>query len=109
MWKNSKNTFIIPDKFSISGVDYNVSVVESAEKDLGGGILGDFSSLIHEIRVAKKCLFENEVINIPEEEIIKTYLHELGHCFGEWYNGDDSEAFANAFSNFIFEYLKTKK
>lgn len=109
MWKNSKNTFIIPDKFTISGTEYNVLVVESAEKDLGGGVLGDFSSLIHEIRVAKKCLFENEVIDISEEEIIKTYLHELGHCFGWWYNNDDSEAFANAFSNFMFEYLKTKK
>lgn len=109
MWKNSKNTFIIPDKFTISGTEYNVSVVENAEKDLGGEALGDFSGLIHEIRVAKKCLFENEIIDIPEEEIIKTYLHELGHCFGWWYKGDDSEAFANAFSNFMFEYLITKK
>lgn len=109
MWKNSENTFIIPDKFSISGTEYNVSVVENAEKDLGGAVLGDFSGLIHEIRVAKKCLFENEVIDISEEEIIKTYLHELGHCFGWWYKNDDSEAFANAFSNFMFEYLKTKK
>ena len=53
MWKNSKNTFIIPDKFTISGTEYNVSVVENAEKDLGGEALGDFSGLIHEIRVAK--------------------------------------------------------
>lgn len=109
MWKNSKNTFIIPDKFTISGTEYNVSVVESAEKDLGDYNLGDFSSLVHEIRVAKTCLFEGDILNISEDDIIKIYLHELGHCFGSWYNGDHSEAFANAFSNFMFEYLKTKK
>jgi hypothetical protein len=97
MWKNSKNTFIIPDKFSISGTDYNVLVVENAEKDLGGEALGDFSELVREIRVAKKCIFEDDIINIPEEEIIKIYLHELGHCFGVWYKNDHSETFANAF------------
>ena len=109
MWKNSKNTFIIPDKFTISGTEYNVSVVENAEKDIGNGNLGDFSDLVHEIRVAKSCLFEDDIWNILDDDIIKIYLHELGHCFGNWYNGDLSETFANAFSNFMFEYLKSKK
>lgn len=108
MWKNSKNTFVIPDKFTISGTEYKVSMVESSEKDLNNN-LGDFSSLVHEIRIAKSCLFENDILNISDDDIIRTYLHELGHCFGAWYNYDYSEIFANAFANFMFDYLKSKK
>ena len=108
MWKDSKNIIVIPDEFTISGSTYNVSLVESSEKDLGGA-LGDFTNLFHEIRLAKTCRVDEDVIDMPEDEFIKTYLHELGHCFGYWYKGDNSEEFANAFANFMFEYLTSKK
>lgn len=108
MWKDSKNIIIIPDEFTISGSTYNVSLVESSEKDLGGA-LGDFTNFFHEIRLAKTCGFEGDIIEVPEDEFIKTYLHELGHCFGYWYKGDNSEEFANAFANFMYEYLTSKK
>ena len=49
------------------------------------------------------------ISNIPDDEFIKTYLHELGHCFGYYFNGDSSEELACAFSNFFYEYLLTKK
>ena len=84
MWKDSKNTIVIPDEFIISGSTYNVSLVESSEKDLGGA-LGDFTNLFHEIRLAKTCRVDEEEIDMPDDEFIKTYLHELGHCFGYWY------------------------
>lgn len=108
MWKDSKNIIVIPNKFTVAGSTYNVNILENSEKDLGG-VLGDFTNLLHEIRLAKTCGFENDTIEIPEDEFIKTYLHELGHCFGYYYNGDNSEEFANAFANFLYEYLITKE
>lgn len=108
MWKDSKNIIIIPNSFIVAGSTYNVNIVENSEKDLGSA-LGDFTNLLHEIRIAKTCRLEEDVIDIPEDEFIKTYLHELGHCFGYYYKGDNSEEFANAFANFFYEYLITKK
>lgn len=108
MRKNSKNTIIIPNKFTIAGSTYNVNIVENAEKDLDGA-LGDFTNMLHKIRIAKTCRVNEDVINIPEDEFIKTYLHELGHCFGFYYKSDNSEEFANAFANFFYEYLITKE
>jgi hypothetical protein len=108
MWKNSKDTIVIPNKFTIAGSTYNINIVENSEKDLGGA-LGDFTNIFHEIRIAKTCRFGEDVIDIPKDEFIKTYLHELGHCFGYYYKGDDSEEFANAFANFFYEYLHTKE
>lgn len=108
MRKDSKNAIIIPSSFTVAGSTYNVNIVENSEKDLGGA-LGDFTNLLHEIRIAKTCQLEEDIINIPEDEFIKTYLHELGHCFGYYYKGDNSEEFANAFANFFYEYLITKE
>lgn len=109
MWKDSKNIIIIPNSFTIAGSTYNVKVLESSEKDLDGN-LGDFTNLLHEIRIAKKaCLDDGSEIEIPKDEITKTYLHELGHCFNYYYNNENSEEFANAFANFFYEYLITKK
>ena len=108
MWKDSKDIIIIPNSFTVAGSTYNVNIVENSEKDLGGA-LGDFTNLFHEIRIAKTCRLEEDIIDIPEDELIKTYLHELGHCFGYYYKGDNSEEFANAFANFFYEYLITKE
>ena len=98
----------IPNSFRVGGSTFYVNIVENSEKDLNGA-LGDSTNLLHQIRVAKTCTTEDGIITIPDDEFIKTYLHELGHCFGYYFNGDTSEEFANAFSNFFFEYLITKK
>lgn len=108
MWKDSKDVIIIPNNFTVAGSTYNVNIVENSERDLGGA-LGDFTNLFHEIRIAKTCRLEEDIIDMPEDEFIKTYLHELGHCFGYYYKGDNSEEFANAFANFFYEYLITKE
>lgn len=107
MWKSPSNTIIIPKEFTVGGIKYTVNMVENSEKNLDGA-LGVFTDILHSIQIAKTCRVGEEVINVPEEEIIKTYLHELGHCFGYYYNDDLSEEFANAFSHFIYEYLITK-
>ena len=108
MWKNFEDTALIPKKFTIAGSDYTVKFVESSEDDLGGNY-GDFSNLSHEIRIALNAKLDDEPIKIREDEVLKTYLHELGHCFNYYYNNEYSEEFANAFQNFMYEYLHTKE
>lgn len=98
----------IPKRFTVGGSTYKVIAVENSEIDLGGA-LGDFTNLLHEIRIAKTCRLEEEIIDIPEDEFLKTYLHELGHCFDYYYRSGNSEEFANAFANFMYEYLTTKE
>jgi hypothetical protein len=108
MWKNFEDTALIPKRFAIAGSEYNVKFVNSSEDDLGGNY-GDFSNLSHEIRIALNAKLDDEPIKVREDEVLKTYLHELGHCFNYYYNNECSEEFANAFSNFMYEYLHTKE
>ena len=106
MWKSIENSIVIPKRFVISGSTYNVNIVD-CENDIDA--LGDFCGLLHRIRLAKKAIIDGELTNIPEDEYLKTYLHELGHCFNYYYNNECSEEFANAFSNFMYEYLTSKE
>ena len=99
---------MIPNKFTIGGFEYKVSFLPTTEDDLNGS-LGDFSEILHEIRIAETTKVDNKIINISDNDIFLTYLHELGHCFGAYYNGDFSEEFANAFSHFMFDYFRSKK
>ena len=108
MWKNFDDIALIPEKFCIAGSKYTVNLVNSSEEDLEGNY-GDFTNLKHEIRVALNAKLEDESIKITEDEVLKTYLHELGHCFNYYYNNECCEEFANAFSNFMYEYLHTKE
>lgn len=108
MWKNFEDIALIPKRFTIAGSEYKVKTVDSSEDDLGGNY-GDFSNLSHELRIALNAKLDDEPIKIREDEVLKTYLHELGHCFNYYYNNECSEEFANAFSNFMYEYLHTKE
>jgi hypothetical protein len=98
---------IIPKEFIVGGIKYNVSFVDHT-KDIDYN-LGIHSGLTHEIKIAKQTTYEDREIKIPDDEVLLTYLHELGHCFGYYFNGDSSEELACAFSNFFYEYLLTKK
>ena len=108
MWKHIEDIALIPKRFTISGSDFDVKIVDSSEDDLGGNY-GDFSQLTHELRIALNAKQDNESIKIRDDEVLKTYLHELGHCFNYYYNNECSEEFANAFANFMYEYLHTKE
>ena len=108
MWKNFEDITLIPKRFTIAGSEYEVKMVESSEDDLDGNY-GDFSNLAHELRIALNAKLDGEPTKVREDEVLKTYLHELGHCFNCYYNNELSEEFANAFSNFMYEYLHTKE
>ena len=108
MWKDFKDSALIPKSFIISGSKYNVKLLDSIDDELEGNY-GDFTHLKHELRIGLKAKLDGEDIDIREDELLKTYLHELGHCFNYYYNNECSEEFANAFSNFMYEYLHTKE
>jgi predicted Zn-dependent protease len=99
---------MIPKEFVINNIKYKVNILESSEKDLDYN-LGDYCNILHEIRLAKNVRIEEEDIELSEDNLLLTFLHELGHCFGYYYNDDNSEEFANAFSHFMFDYIKSKK
>lgn len=107
MWKNFKDVDIIPSKFTVGGSEYEVNLVNHMD-DIGGNY-GDFISLKHKIRVALNGELDGDTIKIREDEVLKTYLHELAHCFNYYYNNTVVEEFANAFANFFYEYLHTKE
>ena len=99
---------MIPKEFTINNITYKVHLLESSEKDLDYN-LGDYCGILHEIRVAKNVRVNETDIKLSDDDILLTYLHELGHCFGDYYKDDSSEEFANAFSHFMFDYIKSRK
>lgn len=110
MWKNFNDTDLIPKEFTICGSTYRINMVDSA-RELNGDI-GNISYFEHKINLARNSYIYDDDIHIPDDELAKTYLHELGHCFLEYYNNsnvEDKEAFAQAFSNFMYEYFHTKE
>ena len=107
MWKDFEDLALIPKKFTVGGSEYTVKIANSMD-DIDGNY-GDFTTLRHKIRVALNGELDNEPIKIREDEVLKTYLHELAHCFNYYYNNEVVEEFANAFANFFYEYLHTKE
>ena len=99
---------MIPKKFKVFGTEYTIDLVESSEIDLNGD-LGEYCDILHEIKLAKTVKVDDKIYKISDNDILKTYLHELGHCFEYNWRGDTTEEFAQMFSNFMYEYLTTKK
>ena len=53
---------MIPKEFVVNGVKYSVKLLESSEKDVNYN-LGDYCSILHEIRVAKTVRLEENIVN----------------------------------------------
>ena len=96
---------MIPKSFRIGGGKlFTVELVDNIEHKT----YGDFSDAEALIRVAQKISVDGKEVNISEEDQLRTYLHELIHCFNWMYNCECDEALAQTFSNFLYEYLQTK-
>jgi len=57
-----------------------------------------------------QCIFDDKTIELAADSsnaIDEILLHELGHYFGNYYDIDDSETFAQAFANF-FKLIKSQ-
>ena len=98
---------MIPKEFTIGGITYSVKIYNNTSEIDDN--LGDFSSILKEIRLAKNTMVNNMDVVISDDILEETYWHELGHCFGNYYNDDHSEEIASAFSHFMVEYFKYLK
>lgn len=107
MWKDIDDLALIPKSYKIAGnKTVDIAIVESIND---GGSYGDFSDAKSKIRLAKNIKVEDELIEISDEDILRTYLHELCHSMQFYYNCEYDEAQAQTFSNFMYEYLHTKQ
>ena len=85
----------IPEKIILLGEEFKIKQV--SKKDLECDKCGEDA--------IGMCMFEKKTIAIAidDEEInpIETLFHELGHYFGQYVDGEKSEAFANTFAKYI--------
>lgn len=99
---------MIPKKFTVGGRTYTVKMYEDGDKDVHNNY-GEFSQDYHTIKLSKTVRNGLELIALSDDDILETFCHELGHCFGVYYKDDYSEEFAQAFGHFMFEYFKSLK
>ena len=101
---------MIPTEFKIAGgkIIY-VKIVDIIIESKTDTRFGEFNSGNNTILIAKKVIIEGSEYIQTTEDMERTFLHELGHVF-QFYSGlDMDEMTAQAFSNFMYEYTKTKK
>lgn len=98
---------MIPNNFKIAGgKEIQVNIVENINDGKDFGVFNDATNII---KIANKVRVEDDWYNQTEEDMERTYLHELFHVF-QFYSGKDfDEMEAQMFSNFMYEYNKTKK
>jgi hypothetical protein len=98
---------MIPTNFKIAGgKEIQVNIVENINDGKDFGVFNDATNII---KIANKVRVEDDWYNQTEEDMERTYLHELFHVF-QFYSGKDfDEMEAQMFSNFMYEYNKTKK
>ena len=97
----------LPTKFKIANQEYKVKLVDSLDtRDFG-----EFDSIRAEIRVAKKVKspYDDELVELSEEQILNSFWHEVFHCFNWHLDTDTDEAIAQSFANFMREYECTKE
>jgi hypothetical protein len=100
---------MIPEKFCIAGRKEIVVIIEDTLlNNSGSSIFGYFDDVKNIIKIARKVKSDDEWVDLTPEDIERTYYHELGHVY-QFYNGlEMTETGAQAFSNFLFEYMNTK-
>ena len=91
----------IPKSFKIGGQEYSVEMIDELEDD----IYGDYSYTPAKIRIAKTTAGEI----IPQKQREATFWHELFHAFQYMFDCTTDEAQAQCFSNFMMEFLESKK
>ena len=95
---------MIPKKFNIAGgKTIEVKLIDCFDEPVK---FGDFDTVTNIITVAKRVKDEkgNKTL-LKDEDIDRTFYHELIHVFQWFYDTDFSEAQAQVYSNFIYEYI----
>lgn len=112
MWENSKDAALIPEYFKTAGgkvieVKLEDTIEDSSIK--GHYIFGFFNDASNVIKIAKNVPVNGEDFLQTEEDIERTFWHELFHVF-QFYGGFEmDETLAQVFSNFMYEFQHSKK
>lgn len=91
----------IPSYFKIGGQEYNVEIVDK----LDDNNYGEYCYTPAQIKIARNIYDET----VPEKQREATFWHELFHAFQYMFDCTTDEAQAQCFSNFMMEFLESKK
>jgi len=91
----------IPSSFKIGGQEYNVEIVDNLDDD----IYGYYSYTPSVIKIAR----HSAGVEVPDNQKEATFWHELFHAFQYMFDCTTDEAQAQCFSNFMMEFLESKK
>lgn len=102
MRKHSESPSLkIPDSFTIAGgKKIIINVIEKSSE------FGLFDPILNTISIAKNVKNDDdgEYYSQTEEDMFRTYLHELVHSFQFYFNCGSDEAQAQVYSNFLYEW-----
>lgn len=95
----------IPKSFKIAGQEITVKIVDH----LDDNVYGQWGSANNTIYIANNVNTEYDgKVWLTEDHQLNTFFHELIHCFQYYYNNEYSEAEAQVFANFLYEFMETK-
>lgn len=94
----------IPKKFKIANNWITVNIVESLPNNYYG-LYNDAKQLIC---IAKTVSADNEIVQLTEEQMFVTFMHEFVHCMQFYFGASMSEEQAQVYANFLCEFLNTK-
>lgn len=92
---------LIPKSFRLGAQDYEVIIEDRLDND----IYGEYSYTPPRIRIAR---FSGDD-ELSDKQMLATFYHELGHCIDYMFDCTTNEAHAQCFSNFMMEFLESKK
>ena len=95
----------IPKSFTIAGQEITVQIVDHLD-DNSYGMWGSATNTIY-IANYVNTEYDGKVW-LTESHQLNTFFHELIHCFQYYYSNEYSEAEAQVFANFLYEFMETK-
>lgn len=94
----------IPTEFKCAGNTIKVNLVDKTYNNN----YGNWCDATNTINIAKTIEVDNKTtVNLTEDQIFNTFIHELIHCFQFYFDNSYNEAQAQVYANFLCEYLKS--
>lgn len=100
---------MIPKEFTVAGGKKIIVSKEDLIKSSNEYIFGDFNTASNVIRIANKVRIDDKNVKQTEEDLERTFYHELVHVFQFYAGMELDEVMAQIFSNFLYEYVKSKQ
>ncbi len=95
----------IPSKFTIFGQTITVDIVESIKENS----YGNFNDGLMKVTLAKTIEIDNKSIQLSQQQIESTFLHEVTHAMQFMIKGSYDENEAASYSNALYEVINSGK